>query len=142
MNLGDLIRRIRKRGGTCAFDDGMGFRFQLEQADRGHTVIRATPHADHVNPFGAVHGGFVAGLADSCVGSCMVSLLARGEACTNMDLDVRFLRRVDPGDDLEATATVLKEGRRISIIDCVVRRGDEPVATARSTFLRIPAPTG
>lgn len=130
--------RLDAGGQVCDYDETMGFRFQRDEVDVGRTVLEATVTQAHRNPNGVLHGGFLAGLADSCLGSCMFTLLADDESCTNVDLDLRFLRPALVGDRLRAESETVKVGRTTTVLDCrITDEHGRLVATARSTFLRL-----
>jgi uncharacterized protein (TIGR00369 family) len=120
----------------CAYDDHMGFRFQLGEMERGRTVILADVAEPMHNPMGTVHGGVLCGLADSAMGSAMFTILDDGEGCTNFDLAIRFLRPTRTGH-LRAEGRILKEGRTICVAEALITDQDgELVARADSSFLR------
>ena len=63
------------------------------------------------------------------------SLLAPGQAGTNTDLQMRFLRPTTAGT-LTATTHVVRKGRRTLVLECDVTDGaGRLVARASSTFL-------
>lgn len=124
----------------CPYDDHMGFRFQTVLAEPGKTVILADVDDRFHNPNGVLHGGFLCGLADSAMGSCMFTVLGDDETCVNVDLSVKFLRPTTAGT-LRAEGTLLKEGRTTCVAQAHITDEDgRLVARAESTFLRVPDP--
>lgn len=118
------------------FDRTLGFR--LVELDEGRAVFEADASADHHNPADRVHGGFLAGLADSAMGFAYGSTLDEGEACTNVDVSIRFLRPVWQGT-LRAEGRVVKRGRTTGLAEADVRDADgRLIARATSTFLTLP----
>jgi uncharacterized protein (TIGR00369 family) len=75
----------------------------------GELVIDAV----HRNPYGIVHGGVYAALADNAMGGAITGLMGSGKTFTTVDLHIRYLRPIKSGvismqgDDgkLVATAT-------------------------------------
>lgn len=119
------------------YDAHMGFRVVANETRRGHAVVEATVGERDWNPMEVLHGGVVAGLADTAMGVCMTGLLAPGEGCTNLELSVRFLRATTAGT-LRATAVPLREGRRITVVEARVTDDHARlVARADSAFLRL-----
>ena len=48
------------------------------EAERGRTRWRGTPDAAHLNVHGGVHGGWIAALLDSAMGTAVLSLMPPG----------------------------------------------------------------
>jgi uncharacterized protein (TIGR00369 family) len=116
-----------------AYDRHMGFRL-VSWSPQG-AVVEAEAGGHFTNPAGVLHGGVLAGLADSAMGLTTLGLVAPGESTTNTDLHIRFLRPTTAGT-LRATARVLRRGRRTMALECDV--ADEQgrlVARASSSFL-------
>lgn len=120
------------------YDRRMGFR--LVSAGPAGAVMEATVAAGQfANPTGVLHGGVLMGLADSAMGMTMCALLGPGQAGTNTDLQVRFLRPTTAGT-LRATARVVRQGRRAVVLECdVTDAAGKLVARASSTFLVLAA---
>lgn len=113
------------------YDRHMGFTVVASSPEGVVLSLDAGPHL--ANPTGALHGGVLAGIADSAMGLTL-SLRWPGRACANMDLHMRFLAPVRDGR-LTATARVVKEGRRTLATAADVHEGERLVAVASSTFL-------
>src|SRR4051812_8256134 len=62
--------------------------FRPIEVEEGRVVFAATPGFDHLNPLGAVHGGYIATLLDSCMGCAVHSRLAAGQGYTTLELKV------------------------------------------------------
>ncbi|GAB4582419.1 PaaI family thioesterase [Nocardia sp. IFM 10818] len=81
--------------------------FRLVEVDAGRAVFEGEPGEHLYNPMGSVHGGFLATLLDSALGSAVMSALPAGRAYTTMQLNVNLLRPVfahTPTLRCEATA--------------------------------------
>ena len=66
------------------------------------------------NPMGSVHGGIAATLLDTVMGCAVQTTLDDGEAFTTTDLQVHYVRTVNPGTAVHATGTVIHRGRRLA----------------------------
>ena len=100
--------------------------------------MEVTVDARHANPVGVLHGGVLAGLADSAMGITVSGLMPPAKSCTNTDLQIRFLRgtALAPPASLRATARVVKHGRTVVAMECdITNATGELVARASSTFL-------
>jgi uncharacterized protein (TIGR00369 family) len=71
------------------------------------------PGPEHLNPLGIVHGGILSTLLDSAMGCAVHTTLEAGETFTTLELDVKFVRPVRPGQGLvTAEATMIHIGRQ------------------------------
>lgn len=119
------------------YDAHMGFRL-VSWSPEG-AVVEADVDGRFANPTGVLHGGVLMGLADSAMGLTVTGLLAEGQAGTNTDLQMRFLRPTKDGR-LTATARVVRRGRRTLVLECdVADAAGKLVARASSSFLVLDA---
>ena len=82
-----------------------------------------------MNPLGIVHGGALAGLADTVAGSAVFSL---GLRCVTSDCQITYLRPAT-GSKLTCEAKVRKAGRRLSVV-CATVYNDQHEEVAIGTF--------
>jgi uncharacterized protein (TIGR00369 family) len=61
-------------------------------ADQGVAVFQGAPQRQHLNPMGTVHGGWIATVMDSALGSAVLTELPPGYGYTTSDLSVKYLR--------------------------------------------------
>lgn len=119
------------------YDAHMGFRLVSWSPDGA--VVECDVDGRFANPTGVLHGGVLMGLADSAMGLTVTGLLGAGEAGTNTDLQMRFLRPTKAGR-LVATARMVRRGRRTIVLECdVVDAAGKLVARASSDFLILDA---
>lgn len=119
------------------YDGHMGFRLVAWSPDGA--VVEADVDGRFANPTGVLHGGVLMGLADSAMGLTVTGLLADGQAGTNTDLQMRFLRPTKAGR-LTATARVVRRGRRTLVLEAdILDAAGKLVARASSTFLVLDA---
>jgi uncharacterized protein (TIGR00369 family) len=86
--------------------------FRLVQADEGSVVFEGEPGEHLFNPMGTVHGGFLATLLDSALGSSVMSTLPPGRAYTTVQLGVNLVRTVfGETPTLRCEGTALHVGR-------------------------------
>lgn len=79
----------------------------------------------HGNTQGGVHGGVLATLLDAVMGRAVRAGLPAGHLPATVSLTVTYLAAADIGDQLYATATVRKRGRRLVMVEAdIVRRSD------------------
>lgn len=88
----------------------------------------------HRNPYGIVHGGVYAALADNAMGGAVAGLMGEGKTFNTIDLHVRYLRPMREGT-ISAHARVVKPGRRLIQVECSMQGSDgKLVATATASF--------
>jgi uncharacterized protein (TIGR00369 family) len=63
----------------------------------GRAAFALAPGPEHLSPLGTVHGGILATLLDTAVGCAIHTTLDADDAYTTVDLDVKFVRPVRPG---------------------------------------------
>ncbi|MEU8587813.1 PaaI family thioesterase [Streptomyces sp. NPDC048664] len=68
--------------------------FRLVEVDEGAAVFEGDPGEHLLNPMGTVHGGFLATLLDSALGSAVATVVPRGRVYTTMQLNVHMVRPV------------------------------------------------
>lgn len=107
------------------------------QAGDGHT--RATTDATSENASGGVHGGLIATMLDSAMGSACRDEMGEDVTVVTVQLSVTYLNGAEPGDELEASATVKKASKNLCLVDAEVRRAggtgeDDLIAQGQATF--------
>ncbi|MGD8376788.1 MAG: PaaI family thioesterase [Acidobacteriota bacterium] len=114
-----------------------GYNLHLEMDDircgGGRAEIRATVREDFTNRRGASHGGFIASMLDSVLGTAVVSALAPEEWCGTVQLNVQFLA---PGrGSLVARGEMVRRGRHLAFARGeIVDEAGRTVATAEGTW--------
>lgn len=86
--------------------------FSLVEVGEGRAVFEGHPGEHLLNPMGTVHGGFVATLLDSALGSAVATMLPRGRAYATMQLNLYMVRPVFAQTPaLRCEATTVHVGR-------------------------------
>jgi uncharacterized protein (TIGR00369 family) len=81
----------------------------------GRAAFALDPGPEHLSPLGTVHGGILSTLLDSAVGCAIHTTLSAHDTYTTVDLDVKFVRPVRPGQGrITAEAQVVHVGGRIA----------------------------
>lgn len=84
--------------------------FRLVSAEEGQAVFEGEPGEHLFNPMGTVHGGYMATLLDSALGTAVLTALPAGRAYTTVQLGVHLVRPV-----LDTTPTLRCEGRTVHV---------------------------
>ncbi|MFJ6905424.1 PaaI family thioesterase [Streptomyces griseoluteus] len=117
--------------------------FRLVAAEHGRAVFVGEPAEHLLNPMGTVHGGFLATLLDSALGSAVMSTLPAGRAYTTIQLGVNMVRPVLPDTpSLRCEGTVIHAGRTTATAEArVVGSADGKLyAHATTTCAVFPLP--
>ncbi|MCE1236640.1 MAG: PaaI family thioesterase [Hyphomicrobiales bacterium] len=113
----------------------------VEAADARHARVRFATGAQHLRPGGTISGPTQFFLAD--VAAFMAVLAAIGPVghAVTTSANINFLKKPAPGD-LIAETRILKRGKRLVVVDCLILSEGEsdPVAHAVLTY-SIPEPT-
>jgi uncharacterized protein (TIGR00369 family) len=84
----------------------------VTEAEDGMAVVESIPGYQHYNPMMRVHGGFLASLVDSSLGSAVLTKLPAGAGAGTVDLNIHYVKKVDVGTGrLFARAVALHAGR-------------------------------
>lgn len=119
--------------------EGMGA-LTVEAADARHARVRLGVDTRHLRPGGTVSGPVQFYLAD--VAAFIAVLVAIGPVglAVTTSANINFLRKPEPAD-LIAETRILKRGKRLVVVDCLILSEgvDDPVAHAVLTY-SIPQP--
>ena len=104
----------------------------------GEVVMSSRPGEHATNPLGTVHGGVLATLLDSAMGSAIQTTLPVGTAYATSDLQVRFVRPVLAGGaTLHASGTVVHRGRRLATAEGRITDDDGRLYAHASTSCQL-----
>ncbi|HLH71302.1 MAG TPA: PaaI family thioesterase [Candidatus Dormibacteraeota bacterium] len=108
---------------------------EVRSVGEGEAVLELCTRPEMRNSAEMVHGGFIALLADSAMGTAMGSRLPDGVRHPSFDLKVSFIAPGRIGERLRAVAKVIHSGRRTGVAECRLTGEDgRLVATATATF--------
>ncbi|MFH0518420.1 PaaI family thioesterase [Streptomyces sp. M41] len=84
--------------------------FRLVAVGEGEAAFEGEPGEHLFNPMGSVHGGYMATLLDSALGTAVLTALPAGRAYTTVQLGVNMVRPVSA-----TTPTLRCEGRAVHV---------------------------
>ena len=105
----------------------------------GKVVFKARADERHLNPLGAVHGGFAATVMDTVTGCAVHTLLGAGEGYGTIDLNVKMMRPVPQHVDLVAEGHVLNISKSLAVSEGTLKDADGKLyahATATCMLIR------
>lgn len=108
---------------------------RLVAVEAGAVRLAWRPGDGLVNPTGAVHGGFIAGVIDMSAGLSAASDREDFTHHLTLELHVDFLAPVLPGTVCEVVGRALRTGGRTSLAEANVVKDGNILARGRGTFL-------
>jgi acyl-CoA thioesterase len=112
----------------------------LVEIEVGRVVIATEPDQRFENSMARMHGGFVAALIDTALGWCVSTKLKDNVGFGTVDLNVKFIRKVDISTGtLFATALIVHAGRTMLTAEAKVADATGKLyAHGSGTFLVYP----
>lgn len=115
-----------------AFSRWLGI--EVKEVKPGYAELELTVRPEMLNGFGVAHGGIAFSLADSALAFASNS---HGRVALALENNISFIRKVEDGDVLTATAEELSLGNRIGVYRIAVTRQDgKKVGVFRGTVFR------
>jgi uncharacterized protein (TIGR00369 family) len=102
-------------------------------ADDGRAEARLEVTERHLNPAGSVHGGVLATLVDTAMGSAVRSRTGDSDVPATSQLTVTYLRPGKVGT-LEVTAEVAQQGENLVVCEAGVAQDGRTIVHALATF--------
>jgi len=103
----------RMRDGTLPpppFAALLGLR--IAEVAEGRVTFTAEPTEAAYNPLGLVHGGWIATILDSAIGTSLTTLMPPGKAVVSLDLQVRYFKPLTAASGLvRCEGSVINLGR-------------------------------
>jgi uncharacterized protein (TIGR00369 family) len=107
--------QLVQSGGFAIANIGDLLGFTMVELTDGQVSFEMTPDERMLNPLGTIHGGITATLLDSAMACAVHSTLLPGSSYTTAQLNVHYLRSMQPGvGPVRATGTVIHRGRKQS----------------------------
>ena len=87
----------------------------------------------HLNTGKIAHGGFLASIADTGMGTA-AHRVAGDKRCVTINLDMKFISAGQLGDKLKGNVKVLKKTKTLVFINCEISNDKEIVVSASGTW--------
>lgn len=116
---------------------------EVLSADKSNLTMKL-PYSEDIigNPLaGIIHGGALTTLMDTACGTACFVAIEGMELCPTLDLRVDHMTTSERGQDLIASASVIRITKNVVFTECLVRQqnDDTLVAKCSATFMRIGA---
>ncbi|MCW2533922.1 MAG: thioesterase superfamily protein [Blastococcus sp.] len=105
----------------------------VEKADEGTAHLGFEATEEHLNPAGTVHGGVLATLVDTAMGTAVRSATGDGDVPATSQLTVTYLRPGKPGR-LQVTARVRTRGEHLTVCEADIEQDGRSLVHAVATF--------
>lgn len=126
------LARLRETFARVPYVGLLGFEFV--RAERGAATFSLNVREELTRMGGILHGGAVVSLLDTAAAFAVHTVIDADARTVTVDLTVHFLRPASEGR-IEATARVLRRGRRVCILSVEARDAKaEIVATSTMTY--------
>lgn len=106
---------------------------QVEQADDGSARIAFEVTDEHLNPAGTLHGGVLATLVDTAMGTAVRTATGDDDTPATSQLTVTYLRPGRTGP-LSVTARVRTKGEHLTVCEADVEQDGKAIGHAVATF--------
>jgi uncharacterized protein (TIGR00369 family) len=118
-------------------EDSGGFAGRLgarvSEVEEGRARVEFDATDEHLNPAGTVHGGVLATLVDTAMGTAVRSATDDGDVPATSQLTVTYLRPGTPGR-LTVTARVRTRGEHLTVCEADVEQDGRGLVHAVATF--------
>lgn len=112
----------------------------LDQIDEGFARFRMPFRKELTHPYGIVHGGAIASLADTAIAFAMMTLIQPGEKLTTVEFKINFFAPVNEGE-LSGEGRVVSKGKRVAVGDMQVKNGEgNLIAKGMGTYMILNSP--
>ena len=105
----------------------------VEEADDGTARLTFEATDEHLNPAGTVHGGVLATLVDTAMGTAVRTTTGDEDVPATSQLTVTYLRPGKPGR-LAVTARVRTRGEHLTVCEADVEQDGRSLVHAVATF--------
>lgn len=131
------LTTVFERGLREKLGVGASLGIRLETAGDGYTRYYLDPNPATINAMFTVHGGVLATLMDTAMGSAVFTKLGDGVAYTTLELKVNFIRSVTlDGSRLTCEANAVHVGRRTATAEGrITDASDKLIAHGSTTIL-------
>lgn len=124
------------RGELPAPSIGQTMGLTAVEVEPGLITLEARPDSRHLNPAGAVHGGFAATCLDGAAALALFSTLEASTAHSTVDLNVKYVRPLSVGETYRVQGWVVERTKSLAICDAqVLDAAGKLYAKATTTFV-------
>ena len=110
--------------------------FEVTEVGPGTVVMRLMPNERHLRPGGTISGPTLFALADVGAWCAVLAHIGPVALAVTTNLNINFLRKGQPGQDVLAAAKLMKIGKRLAVGEVLLLSGTspDPIAHVTSTY--------
>lgn len=127
-----ITRLMRGEVAQHAVGRTLGARIVALDLDAGRLEMGFEGLDAFLNPAGTVQGGMLAAMLDDVTASLVTATAGPDERCATLDLHTAFVRPCPVGS-IAASATLVRRGREVCVVQGELRRDGVVVAVATAT---------
>lgn len=128
------LRTLLDQGMRDGLGVGASLGITVESLEEGGAVYVLDPNPATINAMFTVHGGVIATLMDTAMGSAVFTTLPDGVAYTTLELKVNYIRSVPvDGERLVCRARTVYVGRRTATAEARVEHASSGRLVAHGT---------
>jgi uncharacterized protein (TIGR00369 family) len=115
---------------------GDGGDISIEGADGASCLLRQRYNDEMLRPGGTVSGPTLMALADYAMYVVLLSAIGPAGLAVTTNLNINFLRKGQPGQDVVAAARLLKLGKRLAVgeVNLLSGMSPDPIAHVTATY--------
>jgi uncharacterized protein (TIGR00369 family) len=126
------LEQVRKVANNSPYYRLLGM--EITEIKKRESRIQMPFKQELTHPYGIVHGGAIASLADSAVAMALISLVEPKDRITTIEFKINFFAPISKGE-LKAHAKIIHKGSRTAVGDVeVVNEEGKFVAKAIATY--------
>jgi uncharacterized protein (TIGR00369 family) len=114
-----LKQHVGKQMTISPSEAGNWLAFTLDHIEHGTATISLSVRPEMTNPYKHIHGGMMALVIDESIGWAVLSLESELNY-TSLNLNVDFLYAIKMCERLRAKSTVMRAGKKIINVECLV----------------------
>jgi uncharacterized protein (TIGR00369 family) len=132
MSVADLEEFLRREFPQAFASDDI----RIESADGETALLRQRFSERMLRPGGTVSGPTLMGLADFAMYVVLLSAIGPVGLAVTTNLNINFLRKGQPGQDVLAVARLLKLGKRLAVgeVNLLSGTSPDPIAHVTATY--------
>ena len=105
----------------------------LKRVDSSNYEFNVEVKDYHLNSGKFAHGGFLATIADTGMGTA-AHQIAENKRCVTINLDIKYIAPGQKGDLLLGKVKILKKTKSLIFINCEIVKQEDLIATASGTW--------
>ena len=126
------LEQVKKVANSSPYHRLLGI--EATEIREGESRIQMLFKQELTHPYGIVHGGAIASLADSAVAMAPISLVEPKDRITTIEFKINYFVPVSKGE-LKAHAKIIHKGSKTAVGDVeVINEGGELVAKVIATY--------